>query len=97
MFNNVYVCLQRPQAGGEHPVVHRPAGLWQAHRLLAEVAVRRRPAGPRQEEEPAQGPGWRRHQRRGGGLNNKDYSIIYLSCFIYPCRQFLTIFLSDIR
>lgn len=67
--NSCELCLQRPQAGGEHPVVHRAAGLRQAHRLLAQVALRRRPAGPRQEEEPAQGPGRRRRQRRGGGLD----------------------------
>ena len=61
---------QGPQAGGEHPVLHRAPGLPEAHRLLTALPLRRGPPGPREEEERQEGPGrgWSR-RRRGGGLS----------------------------
>ncbi|KAL1401989.1 hypothetical protein pipiens_000998, partial [Culex pipiens pipiens] len=48
-------------------VVHRPSGLAEAHRLLAQVALRRWPSGTRQEEEHEEGLERRRRCRGGGG------------------------------
>lgn len=47
--------LQSAQAGGQHPVVHRATGLAEAHRLLAQVALRRWQTRPCKEEEPEEG------------------------------------------
>lgn len=57
---------QRSQAGREHPVVHRPVGFPEAHRLLAQVALRWWPSWSRQEEEHEEGPGWQRWCWWGG-------------------------------
>ena len=48
---------QGPQAGGEHPVLHRAPGLLGAHRLLLALPVLRGPPGPHEEEERQEGPG----------------------------------------
>lgn len=47
--------LQSAQAGGQHPVVHRAIGLAEAHRLFAQVALRRWQTRSCKEEEPKEG------------------------------------------
>lgn len=38
---------QRPQAGGEHSIVHRSFGFAKAHRFLNEITIRTRTSRPR--------------------------------------------------
>jgi len=60
--------LQSAQAGGEHPVVHRATGLAETHRLLAQIALRRRQTRPCKEEESEEG---KRRCRTGRGRRLK--------------------------
>merc|ERR1711972_1045492 len=46
----------RPQADRQRPLLPGPAGLPEAHRLLQQVALRRRPPRTRQAQEHDQDP-----------------------------------------
>lgn len=64
--------LQSAQASGEHSVVYRTIGLTEAHRFLAQVALRRWQTWPCQEEESEKRKWWCR-TRRGRRLK---YSLL---------------------